>query len=752
MGTRRSSRRQGSGDPSASSSSGAAPADPFQFSNSNNNNNSSSSSSSPPANSSSSSSSAPSAPSTAPQYLHSVNNFILTPLTPGIPLDLRSRTQAQLDQLSSDVLLYALQRQSSLLPLRLPDVARLLKGAARGVPSVVLKDVKRRLHSLTSFRLSDFKPRPPPPSSQPASSRRALRPSAQPKAAPPPDAFLLTLDPSTLPPPPADPTTHPPASLATRRAHLALLKVVLDCVTWHHPDGVCAESALLAYLAPLLGVEAEKVRHMTLHVLFGSVMTLLDQWVAQGYLERVKAGELDMTDMGMYGADTQDSEQLHYRVGMRAKLEMAVERRYQFNMEHVLDQAHTSEEVMDRLRKKEWGSTGPGEGKTGEEKKAEGKAGGAEEAKEEKEAAFSLTQPASASRRRSDEPILLPQDQQGQLLTPPHQAMLRYLLQFPAVEEKRLLAFYRLVKEDRNPPLEPLFTALNAALNWTALYVQRLPCEYSGEGMWLLVDRSQLDAHDFFSAYRVEEISLLRALITELRRKEAAEGHAKLTIAQASRVARTLTAEEEVKGERRKRLLDGLHPLLTRLAREGWLYRHEVGGSFSVGMRGYAELCKAGVGTAAASPPTCPVCKHPVWYGEWCGRHQEVDEGCRVKYHQHCVRKVRQRVAQMKCPQGHVWTREKKTVDEMEEEKRREQGIVVEDGGEEEEEMKEEGGDDGEGLGGGAEEEEGRERGRRMPSRAAKGRKRVVEEVDEGEEDEDDEAPPSRRRRGGRRR
>ena len=759
-GVRRSGRRNASGGDNPSSSSSSARNPPsFLF---------------PQlaaATSSSSASSLPApAPSPSPLFTHHpLTNYILTPSTPGIPVELRSRSQSQLDQLSSDVLLYSLHRHSALLPLRLSDLPTkvLPPSSTRGVGSTVLKDVRRRLRTLFGWRMEEVnkgsaaaadpsssalprKGRPPPRAASNGGKAAPSTPAA--------DTFIITLDPAAHALDPAlTADTAPPSSLSSARAQTALLKVVLDCVSWHHPDGVIAEDALLTRLAPLFGTTAAQLRLMSHHVLFGSLMHALQGWVECQYLEKVTLRGEDVDSMGRYGAEKEDSEQVHYKVGVRGKKEWGVERRYRWNVEEVM-RGHASEEVIDRLRKKEGGGGGEGGG-------AGGGGGGDGKAQEEKEGgqvgedealAFALSQPAP--RGRSSDVIALPSEQQSQLLSSVYQAMARYLLAHPCISERRLSSYYAQVKAQRNPPLEPLFSALNAALNWTALFVQRMPCEYTGEGMWMLVDRSAQGGGrggggvggGWFGGYKEEEVEVVRLLLAELRRKEDVEGHAKLTLAQAHWVVRRglRGAEGAVKGERLRRLMEGLDGLLARLAGDGWLYRHEKGvgpdsvgvGSYSVGMRGYVELVKGGGGGRGGAGegvgglggvPQCPACRHGVWYGEWCGRHQEVDEGCRVKYHQHCVKKVRARLGIMKCTAGHVWGKEKMTEDEKEEMKGgRGDGEGEEEGEMGEGERKEEGkGEEGE------EEEEAEEDVK--PTRARRGRKRattMLADEEEGEE------------------
>ena len=702
-------------------------------------------------------------------FVHdAVSNFILTPLTPGIPVDLRSRQQSELDQLTSDVFLYCLHRQAALLPVRLAEVnAKVLKKVAgRGVAGVLLKDVRRRLRIILGWRLEEVKkPQTESDHANKAGDRRGRMRAAKAKAAPAPvaaDVFIITADPSAGEDPTLTRDTCPLPQLMSERAHSALLKVVLDCVSWHHPDGVCAEHALLGYLAPLFATTVAKLALMEYHVLFRSVLHLLSVvWVEQGYLERFTLK--DVESLGMYGARREDNEQPHYSVGPRARAELSLERRYRWSMLHVMEHAQPSEEVCERLRKKEQGAAGGGQPSDG---KAADQPGERDDVKNGGGGGFSLSQGLPA-RGRSAEPVPLPREQQTQLLSPKHQAMARYLVHHPCIAESHLLAYYREVTEERSPALEPLLSALNGALNWTSLFVQRTPCEYTGEELWLLVDRSTLEAHGFFAAYTDDEVGFLRALIAELRRKEDVDGHAKATLAQAHRVARRYAVTESVKGERRRRMLDGLDASVHRLALDGWLYAHSSAGSlgaYSIGMRAYAELCRPSA--SAPAFPVCPTCRLPVYYGLWCGRHQDSDEGCRVKYHVHCVRKIRARTGGgvMRCSLGHVWGREKATEDDFEEQRQRDAGEThVSDAEDDEDNAAPEGrkpsskrrqqrgdGEEGEDGAAPADEEEEQEReqaggdgddGEHMPTRrSTRGMKRALVEDDEGDAESQDHA------------
>ena len=119
----------------------------------------------------------------------------------------------------------------------------------------------------------------------------------------------------------------------------------------------------------------------------------------------------------------------------------------------------------------------------------------AEEKKQQEAAdfAFASSQPAVA--RRSSATISLPPDQNAQRLSPYHRAVLRYLLAHSVAPESAVLAFYKKTSppSQRNPSLDELHRALNDAVEWASLRVERVSSEYGEERVWMILSRSDVD-------------------------------------------------------------------------------------------------------------------------------------------------------------------------------------------------------------------------------------------------------------------
>ena len=556
-------------------------------------------------------------------------------------------------------------------------------------------------------------------------------------------------------------------------------------VSYYHADGVISEDALISLVYPLLRLTPPAASSPSscspltigylrekelLHPVFGCVFELLsERWPHEGYLERFRLSALNLDDFSRYGAREQSSECWHYRLGVRARTEWPADVRYRFCMESLMS-VEASEAVIDQLRKKEQKAGIAGGGgaaaAAAEEEQKEQKERKADD--EDGDDGFSFTQPAgSASSRRSSTPVTLPQSQQAQLLSPQHQAMARFLLSNPCVSEAQLSAHYRAVTKSRNPPsLSSLAVALNAALNWAALHVVSTVSEYDGSKLWLLVNRSQQDAHAVFAAYREEEVTVLRAWVWSLRQREQRTGTASLSQLQLETVARSSLQSAGVTGERRRRLLDSVHRLADSLVRDGWLQRLE-GQQVALGMRTIVELLQPAVGAAAgaagaAGPELCAHCRSAVWFGQWCGLWQEEDVGCREKFHVSCVRDRRRVKGGMRCTQGHLWR-----------EKRRREQAEDDDDGDGEEREAEEGdeGKDGDDDGMQEEREEGQQEEKRRAEgeqeagpalgkrrRGAKGEPELDSAADDEEQAEDEQRqsrsgsasrPRRRLRRGG---
>ena len=284
-----------------------------------------------------------------PLLLHDADrNFILTPLTPNIPVSLRSRTQLQLDTLSAAVLMYVLHRSTALLPVRMSDVnSKVIKDTARGAGRVVLKDVARRLRVIFGLRLVEADKSHSTSSTAAAAgaaaggSQRGGRGAAAAEGADgaaaggsgggkgrkrgraaaatsttssSADSYIVTCEPSTtsrtttqqqieLSSDGTDATT-PKRLLSSWRAHSALITTTLALCAFTYKDGIIAEERLLSLLAGLFGLggSVRELRQTTEHVLFGDVTHLITHTlVEQQYLERVTLQHED-GDFSQYGA------------------------------------------------------------------------------------------------------------------------------------------------------------------------------------------------------------------------------------------------------------------------------------------------------------------------------------------------------------------------------------------------------------------------------------------------------------------
>ena len=646
-------------------------------------------------------SSAPSQPqlqSQAPLVRHDAeHNFILTPLTPGIPVSLRSRSQQQLDALSAAVLMYVLHRHSALLSVRVHDInSKVLKDAARGAARVVLKDVARRLRITFGLRLVEAdKAAAAAASSAPSSSQRQngtdasaaavgkkrgrpvsssqSRSSAAATVAPSAaDSYIVTLDQARqqvqLSSDGADATT-PKHLLSHWRSHSALLFATLALCLFTYKDGIIAEERLLHLLAGLLGLESvRELKQHTAHVLFGDLPHLVTHvWVEQQYLEKrtLQSEDVSGEDFMRYGSAHSSNTEQHYRVGIRGRLEIGHERLYRFIMEDVMHEDVREEGVKEMQRRDALEQAAQAERKSEEQKQPE----------QPREDNYAFSQPAPNRSSRSAATICLPAEQTAQKLAPYHQAVLRYLLSHSVCRESAVLAYYRStsVPNARNPNLDELFTALNSAIEWAALRVERVNSEYEEERVWLLVSRSEADTTSVFSAFSGEEVAILRGWLHELVKRENIEGVAAMTVQDMEAVA---TQVDGVARQRAQTLAKGTRELAERLMSHGWLYRQRKWEPqlYSIGMRSFIELLKPRALAAAASASLsssssaaaasggltlrlaeCGKCRFDVYYGVYCGTQQDEAEECRLKYHYHCVQKVRRAGQSMKCRAGHTW-------------------------------------------------------------------------------------------------
>ena len=627
---------------------------------------------------------------------------------------LRGRNQQQLDGLSAAVLMYVLHRHAALLPVRVSDInSKVLKDtAARGASRVVLKDVARRLRVIFGLRLVEAGKTPSAsakaapaagsqraagaaaPPAEPAGRGRKRGRSAQsnPRGAAnastaAADSYIVTSDQSTnarqqqqieLASDGTDATT-PKRMLSSWRAHSALLFSTLALCAFTYKDGIIAEERLFSLLAGLFGLgSARELRQSTAeHMLFGDVPHLITHtWVEQQYLERVALLSDEVGDFSMYGAphqggDQQQQQHPHYRVGVRGRLEVGFERLYKFMVEDVMD-SDTSDAGVKEMQRRDAAEQAA---VNSQERKS---------AAEEKQPAgdeldgFAFTQPAN---RRSSATITLPHDQNVQRLSPYHQAALRYLLAHSVAPESAVLAFYKQCNppSPRNPSLDELHTAINNAIEWAALRVERVPSEYGDERVWMIVSRSDADTALVFSAFSSEEVTLFRAWLQELVNDENEQGAAAMTVQDMETVAARL---EGLGKDRARRLAEGSRQLAERLTAHGWLHKQRKiePQLYSIGMRSFIELLKPRALAAAAAASSvslssasassssasvaggltlrlheCGRCRFDVYYGLYCGSQQDEHASCRLKYHYHCVQRVKQAGQTMRCRAGHTW-------------------------------------------------------------------------------------------------
>ena len=639
------------------------------------------------------------------QLLHDPErNFVLTPLTPAIPVSLRSRSQQQLDGLCAAVLMYVLHRHTALLPVRVNDINnKVLKDTARGAGRVVLKDVARRLRTIFGLRLVEAGKAQPVSaatgsvaattnraaevgSSGGTGRKRGRSNAAHPRAAAnsatsASDAYIVVVDRPLsgrqqvqLSSDGTDSTT-PRRLLSSWRAHSALLFATLALCAFTYKDGVIAEERLLFLLGGLFGLgSARELRQTTAHVLFGDVPELITHtWVEQQYLER---STLQSEDVGgnftVYGAVNSDSKEPHYRVGVRGRLEVGYERLYRFMVEEVMDSEVSEAGVKEMQRRDavEAATTSRSEWRVDEERKQV-------QAQDE----FAFTQPAA--NRRSNAAIALPQEQsRTQRLAPYQQSVLRYLLAHSVAPEPAVLAYYRQTSppSPRSPDLDELFTAINVAIEWAALRVERVASEYADERVWMLVSRSDADSTLVFSAFSSEEVALFRAWLQTLVAVENDDGAAAMTVQDMEAIAAQL---DGLGSDRARRLAKGSRELAERLTSHGWLHSHRrvEPQLYSIGMRSFIELlmpralaaaaAASSLASASSASPAsssstasgglplrlheCGRCRFDVYYGVYCGTQQDEQAECRQKYHYHCVQRVRQAGQTMKCRAGHTW-------------------------------------------------------------------------------------------------
>ena len=631
-------------------------------------------------------------------------NFILTPLTPGIPVSLRSRSQQQLDGLSAAVLMYVLHRHSALLPVRVSDINnKVLKDTAKGAGRVVLKDVARRLRVIFGLRLVEAdrsqSAASSSSSSKAASSQRAGgadagsssgsgrkrgRPvtsnsrSSAVAASSSADSYLVIVDQPLhararqLQIPlsgDGEDATTPKRLLSSWRAHSALLFATLALCAFTYKDGVIAEERLLFLLGGLFGFgSTRELRQTTAHVLFGDVPQLITHmWVEQQYVERVTLRSEDVNnDFTMYGGTEDDNKEPHYRVGVRGRLEVGYERLYRFMVEEVMD-SEASEAGLKEMQRRDMLNQA---NSAQLERQSDGDSN-----QRLMEDGFAFSQPAA--NRRSNATINLPEDQrQTQRLAPYHQSVLRYLLAHSTSSESAVLAFYKQTAppSSRSPNLDELYTSINHAIEWAALRVERVASEYDDERVWMIVSRSDADSALVFSAFSNEEVALFRAWLQTLVTRENNIGAADMTLLDMETIASHL---DGVGKDRAKRLAEGSRELAERLARHGWLYsqRKVEPQVYSAGMRSFVELLKPRALAAAASSSAslssssssssfgsltlrlheCGRCRFDVYFGLYCGTQQDEQPDCRQKYHYHCVQRVRRAGQSMKCRMGHTW-------------------------------------------------------------------------------------------------
>ena len=617
-------------------------------------------------------------------------------------MSLRSRSQAQLDGLSAAVLMYVLHRHSALLPVRVGDINnKVLKDTARGAGRVVLKDVARRLRLIFGLRLVDadrtaaaltatttaaaaasraaggVNGRAHEAGGSSHAGRKRERAASATTASSASDSYIVIVD-----QPPngrasgrqqlqlsseGEDSTTPKRLLSTWRAHSALLFTTLALCAFTYKDGLIAEERLLFLLGGLFGLgSAREMRQSSGHVLFGDVQQLIThQWVEQQYVERVTLRSEDVnSDFTMYGGAEDDNKEPHYRVGVRGRLEVGFERLYRFMVEEVMDSEVSEAGVKEMQRRDALHSAHPERS--------------SDEAKSRQQLAedgFSFTQPAA--NRRSSAVNHLPEEQrQTQRLAPYQQSVLRYLLAHSIAPENAVLSYYKQTDPPsaRNPNLDELFSAINQAIGWAALRVERVASEYSDERVWMIVSRSDADTTLLFSAFSSEEVSLFKAWLQTLINEENEQGAAAMTMQQMESIAAHL---DGVGRDRAKRLAEGSRELAERLTSHGWLYRHPKMEPqlHSIGMRSFIELIKpralAAAAAAAASSSSSPAsslfgsltlrlyecgrCRFDVYYGEYCGQQQDEQPDCRQKYHYHCVQRVRRAGQTMKCRAGHTW-------------------------------------------------------------------------------------------------
>ena len=614
--------------------------------------------------------------------------------------------------------MYVLHRHAALLPIRVSDInSKVLKDSARGAGRVVLKDVARRLRAIFGLRLVEADKVTAVSSSTTSSSssasaafqraggeastgRKRGRPgSANTRAAAnagasAADAYIVTAEPPSgarasgrqqvkLASDGADATT-PKRLLSSWRAHSALLFATLALCAFTYKDGVIAEERLLSLLAGLFGLgSARELRQTRSHLLFGDVCELLSHtWVEQQYVERRTLQSEEVGgDFTMYGGSSEDNKEPHHRLGVRGRLEVGYERLYRFMVEDVMD-GEVSEAGVREMQKRDVAAGAQSERRADDEQRQE------QQQQRVLDDGFAFTQPTAG--RRSAERIVLPQEQsRTQRLPPYQQAVLRYLLAHSVSAEPAVLAFYRQTSppSPRSPSLDELYTAVNDAIEWAALRVERVTSEYADERVWLVVSRSDADSAAVFSAFSSDEVAVCRAWLQTLVADENENGAAAMTVAEMEAVAARV---DGLGRERAKRLADCSRELAERLTAHGWLHqqRKVEPQLYSVGMRSCIELLKpralaaasgsissslssSSPSSASSSAPSslassfaggltlrlheCGRCRFDVFYGVYCGTQQDEQPDCRHKYHAHCVQRVRQAGQQMKCRAGHTW-------------------------------------------------------------------------------------------------